>query len=309
LTWPCRALDHVCVQGPRALATVFEASLPAGVGAPGGDLEGALGALYEAGRAAWPGVAVEAAAFARYLAERAVPPRASLPDVQVAADVYLACACAGSAPGAVAAFDRHFAEAIGRAIESVDGSPAFVDEARQVVRERLFVSTAGALPKIAEYGGRAPLRMWLRAVAVRASLNLRRGKADRAHDALDGDDDHELGDADPDIALLKAQYKADFEAAVRAAIARLSPRERTILRLHVMDGLGVGALGVHYGVGRSTAARWLAAAREALRLYTRAELTARLRLTPSEIESLAGLVLSQLEISTRGLLREGEASP
>jgi len=288
---------------------VFESSLPAGVGAPGGDLEGALGALYEAGRAAWPGLAVEAATFARYLAERAAAPRASLPGVQVAADVYLACACAVGAPGAVAAFDRQFAEAIGRAIRSVDRSPSFVDDALQVVREKLFVSTACTPPKIAEYGGRAPLRTWLRAVAVRASLNLRRARADRAHDALDGDDDLALGAADPDIALLKAQYKADFEAAVRAAIARLSPRERLLLRLHVTDGLGVDMLGAHYRVSRSTAARWLAAARDALRTYTRAELTGRLHLTPSEIESLAGLVLSQLEISTRGLLSERDASP
>jgi RNA polymerase sigma-70 factor (ECF subfamily) len=298
--------DHRGVQGPRGLADAFAASLPAGVGAPEGDLEGALQGLFEAGRAAWPGVAVEEAAFARYVAERAAQPVASLPSREVARDVYLACACAAGARGAVAAFDRHFADAIGRAIESVDRSPAFIDDARQVVREKLFVAAAGVRPKIAEYGGRAPLGPWLRAVAVRTALNLRRAAPDRSHDALD-DDDRALGAAlGPEIDLLKARYKAELEDVLRAAIARLSPRERTLLRFHFADGLSVDVLGAHYQVGRSTAARWLSAARAALRDQARAELTTRLRVTPSELDSLVGLVVSQLEVSARGLFGGGE---
>ena len=40
-----------------------------------------------------------------------------------------------------------------------------------------------------------------------------------------------LVDADPELALLRARYRDAFRAAFGHAVARLSPRERTVLRL------------------------------------------------------------------------------
>jgi RNA polymerase sigma-70 factor (ECF subfamily) len=203
----------------------------------------------------------------------------------------------------VVAFDHAFAPAIARALARVDRSPEFAEDAAQTVREKLFVAPPGALPKIAEYAGRAPLRAWLRAVAVRAALNLRRGKASEPHDTLDGGyDDRLVTSSDPEMRLAKAHHKAALEDAIRAAVERLSPKERTLLRLHLVEGSSIDVLAAHYQVGRSTAARWLAAAREALREHTRTELSA--RLGASNPASVAAFVRSQLELTVRSLFGE-----
>jgi RNA polymerase sigma-70 factor (ECF subfamily) len=280
-------------------ASAFIDALPPGVRAPAGDLAAALDAFHEAGRAAWPTLDVDPAVLFRWLGERATPPAARLPDVSLAADATLACACIHDAPGAVVAFDRAFAPVIAAAVSRVNRSEAFVEDASQVVRERLFVAAPGALPRISEYAGRAPLSAWLRAVAVRAALNLRRGEPGE-HDAVDADDERLVASADPEMRLAKAHHKAAVEAAVRAAIARLAPRDRTLLRLHLVEGLSIDVLGAHYQVGRSTAARWLTSAREALREHTRAEISA--RLGPADPASVAAFVRSQLELSALGLL-------
>ncbi|WP_437954816.1 hypothetical protein WME76_24985 [Sorangium sp. So ce119] len=70
------------------------------------------------------------------------------------------------------------------------------------------------------------------------------------------------------------------------------------------DGLSIDVLGAHDQVGRATAARWLAGAREALREFTRAELVAELGLTESQYASLARLIQGRLDVSVASLLRE-----
>ena len=65
-------------------------------------------------------------------------------------------------------------------------------------------------------------------------------------------------------------------------------------------------MGVVYRVHRATAARWVAAARDALKEGTLALLGERLKVTPTELASLLGAVQSELEVSLRGLLARGE---
>jgi RNA polymerase sigma-70 factor (ECF subfamily) len=285
------------------IAAAFAAGLPADVVMPDADPAEQIAALFEAGRAAFPEVAVEATALARYLGERCPSQGAVLPPRSFAADVYLACACVLGAPGAHAAFERQFSEVIARAAARVDPSPAFADDVRQVVLEGLFIVPPSGPPRIAGYAGRAPLRTFLRTIAVRTALNLRRRKEDRASTPLD--EDREIAaSVDVESAYLEKRYKAEFEAAVRAAMGRLTTKQRALLRLHLLDGLSIDVLGVHYQVSRATAARWLAGAREALAEGIRAELRAKLGLTPSQYDSLARMILSRLDVSVASLLRE-----
>jgi RNA polymerase sigma-70 factor, ECF subfamily len=58
-----------------------------------------------------------------------------------------------------------------------------------------------------------------------------------------------------------------------------------------------------HDVHRSTAARWIAEAREAIVDDTKSLLQARLGSTPSEIQSILTLVKSRLDVSFRRLLR------
>lgn len=285
------------------LSVAFAVGLGADVAMPEADPSAAIAALFEAGRAAFPAVAVEANALARYLGERYSAAGAALPPPSFAADVYLACACVLGVPGAHAAFERQFSEVIARAAARVDPSPAFADDLRQAVLEGLFCAPPSATPKIAGYAGRSSLRTFLRVVAVRTAINLRRRKADMASTPLD--EEREIAaSVDVEAAYLETRYKAEFEDAVRVAMGRLSPKQRTLLRFHLVDGLSIDALSAHYQVGRATAARWLAGAREALREGTRAKLVAKLGLTESQYASLARLIRGRLDVSVASLLRE-----
>jgi RNA polymerase sigma-70 factor, ECF subfamily len=91
-------------------------------------------------------------------------------------------------------------------------------------------------------------------------------------------------------------------AALRDALASVSPRARTLLRLHYLDGLTVDDLGRMYGVHRATAARWVAAARETVFDETRQRIEAGLGLGEESAADVVRLVQSQLAVSFHRLL-------
>jgi len=104
------------------------------------------------------------------------------------------------------------------------------------------------------------------------------------------------------LELIKERYREEFEEAVRAAVRGLPLRQRNLLRLHLCGGVTTRKLAAMYQVNQSTAARWVADAREQVRAETRARLSERLRLSAAEIDSLAGVLLSRLDISLTGCL-------
>ena len=143
--------------------------------ADAGDLEQILGALVEQGRAAWPELALPAPLFVRHLARHAGRggSPSSLRELCVE-DLYLACACAHGAPGAAVAFERHQLARVSGFLSRMAAAPDLVDEVKQELRIKLLVPAPGAAPKIAEYSGRGALASWLRVVALRTAIDLRR---------------------------------------------------------------------------------------------------------------------------------------
>jgi hypothetical protein len=75
-----------------------------------------------------------------------------------------------------------------------------------------------------------------------------------------------------------------------------------LLRVKYVKGWRLERVATMYRVSRATAARMVAAARDALSAETRRLLRERLALTPSELESLVQLLQSQLEVSLVRLL-------
>ncbi len=138
-------------------------------------LEPALAAAVERGRAAWPLVRLDLARFVQHLARHRVadqPAEVWLGDVH-APDLYLACACALDAPGAVAAFgEAAYMPLVQRYLLRARANRGILDELCQRVREKLLV---GATPKIGDYGGRGPLKKWIEVVALRITIDLSRG--------------------------------------------------------------------------------------------------------------------------------------
>jgi RNA polymerase sigma-70 factor (ECF subfamily) len=265
-----------------------------------------VAALWRAARAAWPGVELSEGAFAQRLAQLASPEQ---PPAEHAAEVYLALACANGDPAALAAFEAAFSGVIAQTVARVDASATFRDEVTQVLRQKLFVALDDEQPpKILQYAGRAPLRSWLRVAAKRTALNLRdTARHDAPAEAGDGTDAAMAGSAAPELAYMKALYKDRFEAATRDALRALVPRQRTLLRLHLGERMTLMQLGAAFDVSHATAKRWLEAARDTLVVAVRRALVGHDALSPSEFESVAALVRSQLDVQVVELLRSVEA--
>jgi RNA polymerase sigma-70 factor (ECF subfamily) len=198
-----------------------------------------------------------------------------LPELAVE-DLYLAFACACGVAPALEAFTRTVLGEVDAHVAHVDGSAAFKDDVRAVLAAKLLVAAPGATPAIADYAGRAPLSAWVRIAAIRAALNLRRGKAGEALRAAEREID-EIADAgDVELDAIRRRYRPAFEAAIAQALSTLPVRDRTLLRLRLVEGVEVDAIATMYRVHRTTVTRWLADSRATLFDETRRILTSEL---------------------------------
>lgn len=175
------------------------------------------------------------------------------------------------------------------------------DEIAQRVRTRLLV---GETPRLAGYTGRGPLRAWLKVAALRTGLDLaRRGRREetleeRILEATPGEDG-------PELQYLKAHYQDRFKAAFAAALEDLSDRDRRVLKLRILDGLNIDAIGALHGVHRATAARWIDKAREALGAGVRRRLERELAGDAKELDSILRLIRSRIDLSLQRRLAPG----
>jgi RNA polymerase sigma-70 factor (ECF subfamily) len=249
-----------------------------------------LAELHAVGRAAWPDVKLDEAAFESWMAERAI----DCADLH-ASDLYLACACASGEASALAAFERRYLVEVPRYLAGTGARADTVEEVKQLLRVRLFT---GARPRILDYSGRGSLAGWLRVAAVRTAANLRRDE--RAASVRDEARDEPR--IDPEREHLDARYRPELEAAVKHALSRLDVRERSLLRLHFLERLTLERLAVMFQVHRATVVRWLAAARQRAIDETFAYLRAKLAASDTELESLQRILRSQLEVSLRRVL-------
>jgi RNA polymerase sigma-70 factor (ECF subfamily) len=304
-------VSHSDSVAPQRLARAFAAAWkgPADRLPTAEPLGAALQATIDRARTEWPELSIERTDFAAYAAARLgeVPDLLRALDTLCAGDLYVACACARGLPKALDSFERYFLPAVREATSRMEGAAALTDEVEQRVRQRLLLAEGDRPPRIAEFRGTGPLRAWIRAAGLRIALDVVReqGRAE----PLEEQDLSALEEAtgDPELEFIKSRYRTDFRQAFAAALHSLAPRDRTVLRLHLVDGLNIDRIGALYQTHRSTAARWIAEARAALLDETRRSLSVRLQIDHSELDSLMTLVRSQLDISlTRYLEREDE---
>ncbi len=214
-----------------------------------------------------------------------------------AADLYLAHACVRGDETALRAFESQCGPDIESALRRVRTDGDVLDDARQILRQRLFVGTHQSGPRIAAYSGRGPLRLWLRVTVVRIAFELleRESREPQADEneilALPAPAD------DPEIGYLKQLYQREFKEAFEAAVAALDDRERMLLMQYHVDGLTIDELGTLYRVHRVTAARWVARARKSLLDGTRKQLQRKLDLSPTEFDRPLRTIWSHLDIS------------
>jgi RNA polymerase sigma-70 factor, ECF subfamily len=220
-------------------------------------------------------------------------------------DLNLAFRCLQGEPTALVQFERAYLPKIRRSLRRIAGRAGYVEEAEQRMRVKLFTRTDGAVPRIEQYAGQGPLLHWVRAVAVRELLDLRRKEHGPDVDESEAEGLAAAG-SDPELHLIQGEYKDQFRQAFRQALSRLTPAQRTVLRMYAVEGLTLERIGRLYGVHRSTILRRFEGARARLLEEIREELKVRLSLKSTQLSSWMRLAKSQLEISMGPLLAEGE---
>jgi RNA polymerase sigma-70 factor, ECF subfamily len=138
--------------------------------------------------------------------------------------------------------ERH-APSLARFVASLGGVP----DPGEIVQDTL-VRAFGALDS---YRGESSLRSWLFTIARRVVLDQRRaGRRDRVHVAVE-DAQSELVSADD---VLGGVVADESEARVRQAVGRLSPTQREVFLLRVVEGLSykeiAGVAGTTEGAAR-----------------------------------------------------------
>jgi RNA polymerase sigma-70 factor (ECF subfamily) len=252
--------------------------------------EAAIDEAFAAGERSWPGVVMSRQRFGEMARDAAASDEGL---AHWGADLFVACAAASGDATALQRIDEQYIALLPARIRRLGATPEKVPDVLQAVRERLFV---GPSPRILGYNARAPLQQWIKVVAIRTAIDLHRQEmvAPRAEarwlTAL------EASAPDAATTLMREQYKTAFEEALRAQLATLSLRERTILRLHVVQGVSIEKLATSYGVHRVTVARWVWSAGERLLDGLRLHFTARFGIVPHELDSLARLMRSQLSL-------------
>jgi RNA polymerase sigma-70 factor, ECF subfamily len=218
------------------------------------------------------------------------------------AEVEFARAVAREEPAAVARFERELLAKIPAALARMKLDAATLDEVTQRVRERLLVPAEGERePRLVGYAGQGRLEGLVLVTASRIALDLMRSRAGaEAHDggAIDALVERE---DDPLMATMKARAKAGFRAAFARAIDGLDPRDRNVLKLHLLRGVTLDRLAEMYSVHRATVVRWLADARAKVLSATRKELAS--AVGQGELDETIALLESQLDASIERLFR------
>ncbi len=247
--------------------------------------------------ATWPGVVVDEPRFAAFLAER---PTAA---PEHAADLYLACACADAAAGALAAFERVYLSRVDGFVARHRLLPSTLEDLKQQLRERLFANG-----RIRDYSGQGPLGNWLRVLAVRAVVDLGRKKKETLLGAQSGSG---LAGAlrapgEPELDFVKETYRAAVARAFKQSLGDLPSEQRNLLSLHFVDGLTLDELAGLFHIHRATVARRIASARVAVLDEARRRFCAEAGVAPAEADSVFALVRSQLDLTLSSALGRQE---
>jgi RNA polymerase sigma-70 factor (ECF subfamily) len=273
---------------------------------PPDELQAVLSSALAAGRATYPDVSLSDEDFLKHLV-RSLPAQGDGIEALrklAHADLFLACACSLGEPRAIAIFEREFVTQVSAYVSRAGALSGFDDDVKQALRNRILVAETSILPRIASYTGRGPLGAWVRMTATRIAADLRR-EGGRAR----GSESEALSDAapDPELSYLKQRYGSEASKALSEAFAELSARDANLLRMYFLERTSATAMATMYAVSTRSIQRWLLASQEQLLAGTKRILQAKLALSTSELESLLGLVESQLGVSVYRLLGANKA--
>jgi RNA polymerase sigma-70 factor len=186
-----------------------------------------------------------------------------------------------------------------------------VEEVVEGLLEKLVL---GPKPKLAQYAGRSRLRTWLKTVAIHAAqdrLRKREPQPSRDRRGHDGGGDglgaDEAGFVDAHGVNAEGEYarwvsKEELRRAVLEALERLTPVQRTMLRALYVERLTLKELGAPEGLEPSTMFRRLQQIYKVIRAAVHDILQERLKLSPTQCDSLMRSMFSQMDLRLSQLL-------
>jgi RNA polymerase sigma-70 factor, ECF subfamily len=261
-------------------------------------LEEAIVVAFEAGRAAWPELRLEPESFAQWAGQTDVELDALISRGE---ELYLVAGCVAQKPEALAAFEKRYLAGLTENVGRVALSRDQADELRQQLRLTLLL---GADAKIGTFKGQGPLGAWVQVCAVRIALRL----GAHGHRTVVSDagllDQLVSRDADQELLAAKARYQDTFQVALEECFTALDARQKTLLRMHFLDGMNIDEIGLVFRVHRATVARWLVAIRRDVLEQLCTKVRINLRTSSSEFMSLVRLVRSDVRLSLRRILGE-----
>lgn len=301
--WPPTSLATKLLAVTLELSHAFIAGLPeAGQSRFKADpaLEKLLAQGCAEARVACPLAAITDAQFLTYAGQRVgVWPSLTAPLAELRLpDLFIACGCALKDHAALASFERTHIAKVGLFVRKLRLSGAMRDDLVQLLREKLLVGSAKAPAKIFSYSGKGSLEGWLRISAVHAAMNLLRTEKRYAQEG----EPEAIFDT-PEVLHYRAENEKVITDSVRAALAVMSERERSLLKLYFLEELSLDRISEVYQVHLSTVGRWIEKAREALLEGTQAELRKRLRVSDEDIEDLWAAASAELASRIAELLR------
>ena len=240
---------------------------------------------YAAARAAWPRVDVPKDQFLRHVEARL--PEGG-PGALALQDLYLACACVHQVRGANEALEAaHFSRLPGALRRRFRNAPeATLDEALQLVRQKVLLPGEDGAPHLATYEGQGSLYQWIKIIAIRQVIKLLPpGDAPELFDPLSWSEPASPRDEERSHATRELHERLR-EVFREAAASVLTEEERSLLGQYYKQQMSQKSLSTLYGTSQAGISRRLALVRETLGAEARSLMRSRYGVSVEELGSL-----------------------
>jgi RNA polymerase sigma-70 factor (ECF subfamily) len=242
---------------------------------------------------------VESDAFIDFIAQRILGAQ-SVAQLAVT-DLHLAFRCLAGDARAIVELTLRLRPVTATAMRRAGLAGAQNEDALQNFFERLLVAGPTRRPKLEQYQGRSELEHWVRVAATRFALDALRGRD--ANGPLPEEHPEATGAlGNPEIAYFEQLYGPQLKEALTRAFAQLSAKERTLLRQHYFDRLSLEAIGRMENVHRTTVARWLTSAEEAIFTSVRRGLRDQLGCGERTLEDILASLRDHVDLSLHRFL-------
>lgn len=267
----------------------------------GREAQDAIAQAFAQGQERWPKLRLTAEAYTAHV-EALYPglDPSALQDVQLI-DLVLAASLTQGDPAAISVFEAEYLAPVAPRLRRYVA--VGIEDLMQELRTRLLVASPQSKARIALYTGQGPLTAWVRTAAIRLGINTSQQmqKAAQRDQLAWAEKVATHVEVDPELNEVRRRYAGALSEAYRDAARQLDPEQRAILYLSVGRRVGIDRLAKMYGLHRSTVARRVSAAKEALADLTRRAALKRISASPATMSSIEQLIHSQVDISFTAL--------